>query len=46
MALLVLQSGSQLGWDDVVRYVTRSLDLIIQLSRKDGMPVIESAMLL
>jgi len=46
LALLVLQSGSQLGWDDVVRYVTRSLDLIIQLSRKDGMRVIESAMLL
>lgn len=45
LALLVLQSGSQLSWNNVVRYVTRSIDLIVQLSRKDGVRVIESAML-
>lgn len=45
LALLVLQYGSQLTWDNVVRYVARSIDLIVQLSRKGGVRVIESAML-
>lgn len=43
LALLVSQSGSQFSWDNVVRYVKRSIDLIVQLSRKDGVRMIESA---
>jgi len=44
LALLVLQAGIGLGWDDALRYIRRSLDLVIQLSRKNGVRVIESAM--
>lgn len=44
LALLVLQAGIGLGWDDAQRYIRRSLDLVVQLSRKDGLRVIESAM--
>lgn len=36
LALLVLQAGSRLGWDDVVRYITRSIDVIVQLDRSEG----------
>jgi type IV secretion system protein VirB11 len=36
LALLVVQSGSKMGWDDVVRYIRRSLDLIVQLERQAG----------
>lgn len=46
LALLVLQAGIGLGWDDAQRYIRRSLDLVVQLSRKDGVRVIESAMVL
>jgi type IV secretion system protein VirB11 len=42
LALLVLQSGSKLGWDDVVRYIEQSLDLIVQLSRSGGVRRVES----
>ena len=33
LALLVLQTGIRMGWEDVVTYVKRSLDLIVQLKR-------------
>ncbi|MCE7798375.1 P-type DNA transfer ATPase VirB11 [Sphingobium sufflavum] len=33
MALLVLQTGMQMRWDDVTTYIRRSLDLIVQLER-------------
>jgi len=33
LALLVLQTGIRMGWEDVVTYVRRSLDLIVQLKR-------------
>lgn len=33
LALLVLQTGMRLSWDDVVTYVRRSIDLIVQLKR-------------
>lgn len=33
LALLVLQTGMRLSWEDVVTYVKRSLDLIVQLRR-------------
>lgn len=36
LVLLVMQSGSKMGWDDVSRYVRRSLDLIVQLGRHGG----------
>lgn len=36
LALLVLQTGMRMRWDDVVTYVRRSLDLIVQLERGKG----------
>lgn len=33
LALLVLQSGSRLSWDDVVRYAARSIDVVVQMGR-------------
>lgn len=36
LALLVLQAGANMKWDDVVRYVIRSVDLIVQLKRENG----------
>lgn len=36
LALLVLQTGSRLGWDDVVRYVRSTIDVFVQLERSAG----------
>ncbi len=36
LALLILQSGASMKWEDVVRYVNRSVDLIVQLKRENG----------
>jgi type IV secretion system protein VirB11 len=36
LALLVMETGTRMGWDDVVRYVRNSMGLILQLTRKDG----------
>ncbi|MDE2561119.1 MAG: P-type DNA transfer ATPase VirB11 [Sphingomonadales bacterium] len=36
LALLVLQTGSRLGWDDVVRYVRSTIDVFVQLERVGG----------
>lgn len=33
LALLTLQSGSKLGWNDVRQYITESIAIIVQLSR-------------
>ncbi|WP_428334169.1 P-type DNA transfer ATPase VirB11 [Novosphingobium sp.] len=33
LALLVLQTGIRMAWEDVVLYVARSLDIILQLKR-------------
>lgn len=33
LALLVVQTGTNMTWRDVVTYVTRSLDLVVQLRR-------------
>lgn len=41
LALLVLQVGANMQWDDVVRYVMRSVDLIIQLKREAGVRRVE-----
>lgn len=44
LALLVLQAGANMQWDDVVRYATRSIDLIVQLKRENGKRVIDRIM--
>lgn len=44
LALLVIQSGTKMGWDDVVRYVRRSLHLIVQLKRVQGRRIIDGVM--
>ena len=36
LALLVMQSGVQLRWDDVQRYIRANLDVIVQLTREGG----------
>lgn len=36
LALLVLKAGTNLSWDDVTRYITRSVDYIVQLKRSSS----------
>jgi type IV secretion system protein VirB11 len=36
LALLVLQSGAQLRWEDVLQYVHASIDVYVQLEREGG----------
>jgi len=36
LALLVLQSGAQLRWEDVLHYVRASIDVYVQLERAGG----------
>ena len=36
LALLVMQTGTRMAWDDVVGYVRRSLDIIVHLDRYSG----------
>lgn len=45
LALLVLQTGSKLSWDNVVQYIHKSIDVIVQLARAGGVRSIESAMI-
>ena len=45
LALLVLQSGSKLSWENVVQYIHKSIDVIVQLSRHGGIRAIESTLL-
>jgi len=40
LALLVLQSGARLSWDDIRHYVRSSIDLFIHVERKGGKRVI------
>lgn len=42
LALLVMETGTRMGWDDVTRYVRRSVDVILQLRRKEGRRSIEN----
>jgi type IV secretion system protein VirB11 len=42
LALLVMETGTRMGWDDVVRYVRNSLDFVVQLRRTDGARTISS----
>ena len=36
LVLLVLQTGTRMGWDDVARYVCNSVDVIVQIERQNG----------
>jgi len=36
LALIALQAGAGLNWDDLVRYIRRSIDLVVQITRHDG----------
>jgi type IV secretion system protein VirB11 len=36
LALLVLQTGTRMAWDDITLYVRRSLDIVVQLKREGG----------
>ena len=36
MALLVLQTGPRMAWEDITEYVRRSVDLVVQLDRTGG----------
>ncbi|WP_423141125.1 P-type DNA transfer ATPase VirB11 [Parablastomonas sp. CN1-191] len=44
LALLVLQTGSKLSWDDVRRYVEASIDVFVQLGRLHGRRVITTVL--
>lgn len=36
LVMLALQAGSRMRWEDIDRYVRRTIDVIVQLERKDG----------
>ena len=42
LVLLVLQGGSKLNHDDVRHYVQDSIDVFVQLGRKDGRRGVQS----
>jgi type IV secretion system protein VirB11 len=46
LALLVMETGTRMGWDDVVRYVRNSLDFVVQLQRTNGARNVSSVMAL
>jgi type IV secretion system protein VirB11 len=46
LALLVMETGTRMGWDDVTRYVRNSLDIVVQLDLADGKRDIGSVMFL
>ena len=42
LALLVQQANIGLSWDDTIRYIARSIDIVVQLSRSGGMRRVEA----
>jgi type IV secretion system protein VirB11 len=46
LALLVLQTGTRMAWDDVIKYVRSSLDIIVQLRHQNGRRDIESVLVI
>lgn len=44
LALLVMETGTRMGWDDVTRYVQNSLDIVVQLNRSNGKRDVGSVM--
>ncbi len=45
LALLVMQTGTRMAWDDVVTYVRKSIDVIVQLRRDSSGRSVESVLL-
>lgn len=41
LALLALQGGIGMGWDDLIAYVRRSVGCVVQLSREGGTRVVQ-----
>ena len=44
MALLVLQTGPRMNWDDITNYVRRSVDLVVQLERRNGRRLVKQVL--
>ncbi len=44
LALLVMEMGTRMGWEDVVRYVRNSLHIVVHLHRANGQRGIDSIM--
>lgn len=42
LALIILQTGTQMRHDDIVRYVTGVVDIFVQLGRRDGRRSVEA----
>ena len=42
LALLVLQTGTRMSWEDVLAYIRRSVEIIVQLARDEGGRTIRS----
>lgn len=40
LALLLLQGGSNLGWESTVRQIHKAIDIIVQLERRNGKRII------
>lgn len=45
LALLVLQGGARLAWDDIQRYVRETVDVFVQLSRIGGRRLVSEVVL-
>jgi type IV secretion system protein VirB11 len=46
LALLVLQAGSKLSWENVTQYISESINVIVQLERNGGVRRVESAIIM
>lgn len=46
IALLVMQSGSNMTWDEAVKYITHSLDVIVQMGRDKGKRSVERVLVI
>lgn len=46
IALLVMQAGLNMAWNDVVKYITHSLDVIVQMGRLKGKRVVERVLVI
>lgn len=44
MALLVLQTGPRMAWEDIVEYVRRSVDLVVHLKRQGGRRLVNTVL--
>ncbi len=44
LALLVLQTGPRMAWEDITEYVRRSVDFVVQLKRRGGKRVVDSVL--